>query len=533
MLGKIPLRLTMFIFSFVLVLSSVITSGWIMVYSISSAFEKELGQRAIAIARTVSQLSDIKTHIQQTEGAEIIQPIAERIRLATNVDYIVVFDMNRIRYSHPSESKIGTPFEGGDELASLSEHEYISKAHGVQGYAIRAFVPIMDEEGIRQVGVVVVGILAPTFQALLLEYQNDILLSLVWGLAIGLLGSWLLANHIKRQTLNLEPYEIAKLVEERSAVMQAMDIGIIATDDQGKINFINRRAKEYIKADETCIGKSFKNYFPQTWITSMESIDREVINRPLLSHGIMYLISIHPIYVKGHLAGSLITLTDRTEANVLAEELTGVRSLVDALRAQNHEYMNKLHSIAGLIQLERTEEALRIIIDETSDEQNLMQFLRDNIREYSVSGLLLGKRSRARELGVHLTIDEHSYLSGILEGFSAGDLVTMIGNLIDNAIESFQDKDEKEKHVYCLVQGETDELYLLVKDNGDGMTKEEKEKMFKYGFSTKASEGRGIGMPLVKQLVDAQHGEINVSSTKGEGTAIEIKIGKKKVTRYD
>lgn len=157
---KISLRLTMFIFSFVLVCSSVVTSGWIMVYSISSAFERE----------------------------------------------------------------------GGDERASLSEHEYISKAYGVLGYAIRAFVPVMDEEGVKQVGVVVVGILAPTFQALLLEYQNDILLSLVWGLAIGLLGSWLLANNIKRQTFNLEPYEIAKLVEERSAVMQAMDIGIIATD---------------------------------------------------------------------------------------------------------------------------------------------------------------------------------------------------------------------------------------------------------------------------------------------------------------
>src|SRR5690606_28961832 len=118
----------------------------------------------------------------------------------------------------------------------------------------------------------------------------------------------------------------------------------------------------------------------------------------------------------------------------LAEELTGVKSLVDALRAQNHEYMNKLHSIAGLIQLERTEEALRVMIDETSDEQNLIQFLRDKMTDYSVSGLLLGKRSRARELGVNLHIDKESYLTEITEGFNSGDLVTIIGNLLDNAM---------------------------------------------------------------------------------------------------
>ena len=282
---NIPLRLKMFIFSFILVFSSVLTSGIIMVYSISTAFEKELGERAIAIARTAAQLPDIKMHVGKEGGAQFIQPIAERIRLATNVNYIVVFDMDRIRYSHPSVSRIGTPFEGGDEMAALSEHEYISKAEGVLGHAIRAFVPIMDEEGIKQVGVAVVGILAPTIQALLVQYQFDILLSLIWGLAIGLIGSFLLANNIKKQTFNLEPYEIAKLVEERSAVMEAMDIGIIATDAKGNVTFMNRVAQEFTRAE----GKGnhvLADFFPHTWMTLAESIEQKITNRPLLCHGV-------------------------------------------------------------------------------------------------------------------------------------------------------------------------------------------------------------------------------------------------------
>lgn len=519
---RITLRTKMLLLSFIIVCFSVLTSGLIMVYSISSAFETELGERAIAISRTVAQLPDIKNHVGTEGGEDIIQPIAERIRLATNVDYIVIFDMNRIRYSHPSESNIGTVFEGGDERASLSEHEYISKAFGVLGYAVRAFVPIMDEEGIKQVGVVVVGLLTPTFQALLMQYQSDILLSLIWGLVIGLLGSWVLANNIKKQTFNMEPYEIAKLVEERSAVMQAMDVGIIAIDEEGKVSFMNRLAQHYTRKDKDR-PITLENIFPDTWLTISDDMNGQLMNRPLMSNGTMYLVSIYPIYVKEKLVGSLVTMTDRTEANRLAEELTGAKTLVDALRAQNHEYMNKLHSIAGLIQLERTEEALEVIIDVTTDEEDLVQFLRDHVTDYSVSGLLLGKRARAKELGVTCNIDRSSYLNHIVEGFSSGDLVTIVGNLIENAIESHAQNTEK-KYVNCLIQGDATFLLIEIEDNGNGMSQEEQDQMFTYGFSTKEKEGRGIGLALVKQIVAAHHGELKVASKLGEGTTIIVRV---------
>lgn len=518
---RISLRMKMFIFSFILVIFSVGTSGIIMIHNISSSFEKELGARAIAIARTVAQLPEVRSQVGEDNGSIIIQPIAERVRLATDVDYIVIFDMDRIRYSHPSESKLGTLFEGGDEQASLSEHEYISKAKGVVGYAIRAFVPVMDDGGVVQVGVVTVGILSPTIKSLIAEYSSNFMLSLFGGLFIGLLGSLIIANHLKKQTLNLEPYEIARLVEERSSMMQAMDIGILATNAEAETVFMNRLARLYTGCDEEKI--SLAQLFPDTWLAKESGAEVQVIYRPLLCQNTMYLVSIYPLNVQDRPVGSLIMMTDRKEAHILAEELTGIKILVDTLRSQNHEYMNKLHSIAGLIQLNRSEEALNMIIDEISDEQDVVQFLKDKISDYSVLGLLMGKRARAKELGVSLDIDERSFLSENLAGFSSGDMVTVLGNLIDNAMESCLQ--QSEKNVNFFIQGDSTFLFIEVRDSGCGM-QGEIDKIFDYGYSTKQTEGRGIGLALVKQIIESNKGSISVQTKLNYESIFIIKVGK-------
>ncbi|MDF1510232.1 sensor histidine kinase [Robertmurraya sp. DFI.2.37] len=523
---NIGLRTKMLLMSFIVVSVSIVTSGWIMVYRYSEVLEKELGERTMAIARTVAQMPEIKNNVGKSNGEKVIQPIVERTRVSTKVNYIVVFDMNRIRYSHPSEEQIGKPFVGGDENASLAEHEYISKALGTLGYSVRAFVPIMDEEGVKQVGVAVVGILLPTFQSLLGEYRNNILLSLLWGLSVGLGGSLILANHIKKQTLNMEPYEIARMVEERSAVMQAMDMGIITVDENGKITFMNRLAKQYTELviEDKRRWMHLSDIFPTTWktmVTLLKDQNQQNMNRNIVLNNRTYLISLFNIIVKGKFAGSLITMTDRTEANRLAEELTGAKTLVDALRAQNHEYMNKLHSIAGLIQLNRTEDALEFIIEETTIEENILQFLKEAINNHPVSGLLIGKKSRARELNIDFKIDHASYLYELVDGFSSGELVTIVGNLIENSFESFSDK-MKKPQVECLIQGDETKLLISVKDNGAGIAADRLSDIFTYGYSTKKREERGIGLALVKNIVENHDGQINVTSTVGVGTNITI-----------
>lgn len=526
---KIGLRAKMLLMSFVIVSISIVTSGWIMVDSFSNVLEKELGERAMAIARTVAQMPDVKNNVGKPDGEKVIQPIAERTRVATNVNYIVVFDMNRIRYSHPSEDLIGKTFVGGDESASLAEHEYTSKAKGTLGYSIRSFVPVMDDEGVKQVGVAVVGILMPTFQALMDNYRDKILLSLLWGLLIGLAGSLFLAHHIKKQTMDMEPYEIAKLVEERSAVMQAMEMGIISIDEEHDVTFMNRLAKQFLRFSEKDYTKEkihLSEVFPSIWDTIvmlLKDENQQNINRNIVLYNNTYLMSFYKIFVHGKLAGSLITMTDRTEANRLAEELTGVKTFVDSLRAQNHEYMNKLHSIAGLIQLDRTEDALDYIIEETTNEENIIQFLKENIKDHSVSGLLLGKKSRARELNIHFHINRDSYLHHLIDGFSSGDLITILGNLIENSFEAFSTQEDIHE-VDCLIQGNESNLLICVKDNGNGIPEDVLAGMFTYGFSTKSKEGRGIGLALVDHIVKSHGGKVEVTTEVGIGTEIRISV---------
>jgi two-component system, CitB family, sensor histidine kinase DctS len=162
------------------------------------------------------------------------------------------------------------------------------------------------------------------------------------------------------------------------------------------------------------------------------------------------------------------------------------------------------------------------MIDETSDEESIVQFLKDHFKHDAISGLLLGKRSRAKEMGVQLNIADDSYLTQIIENYRPADLVTIVGNLIDNALEACQSVELK--HVTCLIQGDIDHLYIRVQDTGIGMSETEKGKIFEYGFSSKAREGRGIGLALVKQLVEANNGKICVQSASGTGTTIEIRI---------
>lgn len=518
-MNTISLRMKMFMFSFILVLLSVVTSASIMIYSLSDSLEEQLGAKAIAIARTVAQLEEVKEQIGEKNGHIVIQPIAEKIRLATDVEYIVVFDMDRIRHSHPAEDRIGTEFEGGDEHASFSEHEYISKAKGILGYSVRAFVPIMDINGTKQVGVTVVGILAPPIKTLIIENFYDILVSLLWGLIIGGIGSLIIANHLKKQTLNLEPYEIARLVEERSSMMQAMDIGIIATDEKGNIIFMNYLAQKYTQYSGQ--SNQLKDLFPDSWLAQQVPQFKKTMDASLLCHDVMYLVNVFPIIVKNRSVGSLITMTNRQKAHMLAEELTGIKALVDALRAQNHEYMNQLHSIAGFIQLGRTEEAINMIVDEIADEQDVIQFLKDRIKNYSVLGLLLGKHSRAKELNVDLKIDEQSFLTDIMTNLSSGDLVTILGNLIDNALEACT---LERKQVNLLIESDVNYLFIRIDDSGVGIAGNT-QKIFEYGYSTKHKDERGIGLALVSQIVIASGGKINVASEQNVGTTITIKVG--------
>ncbi|AET67322.1 signal transduction histidine kinase regulating citrate/malate metabolism [Desulfosporosinus orientis DSM 765] len=509
------------ILSFILVLLSVLIAGVVIVNRISGKMEQEIGSRAMAIARTVAQLQEVQENLSKEEGSKKIQPLAERIRIATGVEYIVIFNMERIRYSHPYLDRVGTVFNDGDEGPALQRKEYLSQAVGVLGPSIRAFVPVLTDEGTRQVGVVAVGILVPTIRDIISTLRIQLYSSLLVGLALGVAGSFYLARNIKKNMFSLEPEEIARMLEERVAIFQAMDEGVVALDINQRITVINEKACRIAGITKTVLGAPLYDLEEFKVFAELQKGRDPAETTELRLGQTWVLINFMPVKVKEQVVGQVITIKDKTEVRKMAEELTGVKTFIEALRVQNHESLNKLHTIAGLIQLNKVQDAMEYVYKVTEEQQEVTKFLSKKIRHPSVAGLMLGKYNRGKELKVEVIFDEDSSLGDLPESLDSNTLTIILGNLLENAMEAVVGKELCEVH--CRIKQEETELVISIEDTGAGIAPDDEAKVFQWGFSTKGTENRGIGLPLVKQTVERLGGTIDLESGKW-GTRFGVRI---------
>ncbi|WP_240415243.1 ATP-binding protein [Paenibacillus periandrae] len=521
MLQRLKINWKIAFLSFGIVVFSLLIGGTILVGSIISLKEDELGRRLLVTARTVAQMPEVASRLSTPQQKDTsMQAAAERIRIINDVTYIVVMDMNRMRLTHPVESNIGTYSRGTDEGPAFAEHTYIAKAKGELGTALRAFVPVMNTEH-TQVGVVLVGQLLPSVGQVLLELSGQAYLILLISLVFGIWGSWLLAQHIKKQMFELEPHEIAELLTERTATFHAMHEGVIAIDKHERITICNDPAKQMLNIQGEVIGRMIREVVPDTRLPEILVLNQPIYNKELqIGHAVIMSNRV-PITVKGQTVGAVAIFRDRTEVAQMAEELTGVRTFVDALRVQNHEYMNKLHTIGGLIQLGSTDRALDYIFEITEQQVELTQYLTQRIKNDSLTGLLLGKISRGKELGITLEIDRQSHLEHLPERIDDHDFVILIGNLVENAFDALGGI-RADKRISLSIEQDEEVLSILVEDNGCGIDSAIQEKIFDQGFTTKGSGGRGFGLYLIASIIRKGGGSIVVDSKPAEGTSIFI-----------
>jgi two-component system, CitB family, sensor histidine kinase DctS len=519
--NSISIRWKVMFLTMVIVLVSVGVGGVVLIGHMIQLKEESLAERAMMTGKTVAQIPQVIEHIEKKEGWRIIQPIVERIRIIHHADYIVVMNMNRVRYAHPSDWKVGTVSKGEDEAAAFAEHTYTSKAKGVEGVAVRAFVPIMNERH-EQVGVVVVGQLLPSVWDLFKEIRYEIALTIVIVLGCGLLASLWFASHVKKQMFQLEPHEIARLLVERTAAFHAMHEGVIAIDKHERITIINEKAKQMMQIVGDVVGKPIREVIPDTRLPEILLTKQSVFQQEIIVGNQLIVSNRVPIEVDGEVVGAVAIFQDRTEVANMAEELTGVRAFVEALRVQNHEYMNKLHTIAGLIQLDKAEEALKFVFEETEEQTALLRFVRSNINDESIAGLLLSKVSRARELGIFLMIDTNSRLLHFPPRLDRHDFVILLGNLIENAFDACQASGKEEQLVEMYIGEHHEQLYIVIEDNGIGMTEDVQKYMLDYGFTTKSGSHRGVGMYLIANILKKSNGQMDIDSKINIGTTITI-----------
>ena len=465
--------------------------------------DRESGRQSLAIARTVSQIPEIRAAFSQPQPERIINPIAERIRRQTRAAFVVVANERGIRYSHPDPAKIGKPVST-DPSEPLSGKEFVGVQTGSLGRSVRAKVPVRGADG-RVIGLVSVGILEDAVSAQLRHDLPVLLIPPAIGLLLGAVGSLLLARRIKRQTFGLEPNEIGGLLEQREAVLHGIKEGTVATDVHGRVILVNDEATRLLDLDDSVIGRRLADIVPAGHVRDVLGGSVEGPDQVVLVNDRVLVANRMPVTMRGRDVGAVVTLRDRTELEGLLRELHDVRSLADALRAQEHEFSHRLHVIAGLIELGRHDDAVGYIHKASLVHQALVASIVENVSEPTLAALLLGKAAVASERGIELNVTDDTRLT---EDYGdARDLVTVVGNLVDNALDSVAAVGSGA--VTVTIRDEEQGVHVRVRDTGPGVDPWLVNEIFHDGFTTKVATGtgrRGLGLALVSQTVRRRTG---------------------------
>lgn len=522
-LNKGMIALTFFIIAFSLLIAGVFILG-----SIVNSKEKELQEQSMLVARTVATLPEIEEILHNENNLSIeaqarrVNQTVEQLRTVNSADYIVIMNMNHVRLSHPLTSKLGTVSTTPDEEAAYSEHYYTSKAKGEVGVMVRAFVPIMNAKH-QQIGVAVVGYRLPSVLEVLGGMKWEIALALTLSIAFGLWGALILSRRVKKQMLDYEPHEIAKLYTERIETFNAMHEGIIAIDKEFTVTIFNPKARQILGiGEQNLLGKKIYDILPDTRLPEILDFNQPIYNKELHINQHTILSNRVPIEVDGETVGAIAIFQDRTEVKKLAEELTGVKEFVQALRIQNHEHKNKLHTISGLLQLGHHQEAMDYIVEVQTTQEETTSFLNQRIQNQNIAGLVLSKINRGKELGIDVMMDEHSTLERLPEKLDFHDFVVVFGNLVENAFDALQLTSSSSKEIFISMDQNDETLSILVEDNGVGMTDEQIQKIFDNGFTTKNSANHGIGLYLISDILNKTNGSIDITSSLNEGTSILV-----------
>ncbi len=357
------------------------------------------------------------------------------------------------------------------------------------------------------------------------EYILVVLIANLAGLFVGIIGSVFLARNIKNILFGLEPKAIANIMQERSAMMDSVQEGLLSINKNGEIVLINSRAKEIFEYAGFAITNPLGEKIEKIYTTDMQDVLIKGASRIDFEekiNNVTVITNQFPIKIKNEIVGAITTFRLKTELEDLAEKLTGVRNYADALRAQTHEFMNKMHVILGLIELKEYDELKQYVRGIAAHTANAVNYVSSRLKDPILSGFIIGKLNRAKELDIEFMLTEESNIPEPLAQAYVDKLISIIGNLINNAFEAVEDY-ERERIVLLSIFVLDEELVITVEDSGAGIKPDVKDKIFEENFSVKG-ENRGIGLHLVKQILDDIDGKIEVESIVNEGSIFIVKI---------
>lgn len=510
--------------------------GAILFHVIDRQLHRDLGQRARVQASQIALMPGLADKVAARDVSAIARMI-QPIRRQSDASYIVIGDVHEQHLYHSeSPERLHLPMIGGDNAEVLQGKIIISMRQGGIGVSLRSKAPILDADN-RVIGIVSVGYLT--------SYIANINARLLWqaglyGLLLLLLlfiFSWMFTRNVKRQMFWLEPKDIALLVRQQKALLEAMYEGVFAINAEKQLLLINRAAREMLdihRPENELLGKPLVDVMqtPPAFFTQSDVAESSSHHdRIMVLNQRQVIVNRVPIELEPDAeSGWVFSFRDKNDINTLSSQLSQVKRYADNLRIMRHEQLNWTATLAGLLQMQRYDDAMRYIQAQSEGAQSVLDFVSAHVTSPALCGLLLGKYVSAREKGIELKFDPACQLTRIPAAISETALMSVTGNLLDNAVDATL-KAHTQAPVELYISDRNQELLIEVADRGCGVDDALKPHIFAQGVTTKpsgnhemAGSDHGIGLYLAAGYVHQAGGSIEISDNTPQGTIFSVFI---------
>lgn len=510
---------------FVLALTS--TISWVLYLDAEDNTFDSASQRMLAVATTFANDPYVLEAVQSPDPTALLQPYAAEVMDELGVDFVTIMDTDRTRYTHRNTSEIGGQYIGSIERA-LAGEPHVEVFTGTLGPSVRAIVPVFTADD-DVTALVSAGVTVDT-----VSIARNAQLPLVWLIAAGALTagtivSLVLSRHLRRATLGLGTEELSRMFVFYDSVLHSVRDGLVLTNLRGDLVLYNDQAAALLNLPPSGPGepKPASDVGLSPSVRELLAGGRRAVDEIHVTDDRVLVVNQEPaIPASGTKAlGTVTTIRDHTELEALSDEVQTMRTLTEALRAQTHEHANRLHTIVSLIELDRRTEALEFATRDLQQSQQLTDEVVGAIDEPFITALLIGKAAQAHERGLHLQID----VAGTLEtrGMDPRDLVTIIGNLLDNAFDAAAPSADRHVCLSIHTAGDNGDVVVIeVNDSGSGLSDAQLGSVFTLGTSSKGAAGtRGLGLALVRQAAHRLGGTIAVANDGGARFTVRLPAG--------
>ncbi|WOX12661.1 sensor histidine kinase [Streptomyces sp. N50] len=514
------------------VLIAVVVAGYALFTYVSdrSQAEDAAGRQAMAVARSVADSPSVIAAIGTSNPTAHLESYSLKVQRDTQVDFITIMNPQGIRWTHPDRKQIGKKFLGHIKPA-LKGDSFTETYTGTLGASVRAVTPV--KSGDTVIGLVSAGIRVEAITQRVQDQVTALIGVAAGALALGAVGTYVVNARLRRHTHGMNATELSHMHDYHQAALHAVREGLLMLDGQYRVALMNDGGRELLGVgpEVDVVGRSVASLGLPAPLTGALLSSEPRVDEVHLTASRVLVVNTSPVS-GGERRGTVVTLRDVTELQSLMGELDSERGFTQALRSQAHEAANRLHTVVSLIELGRAEEAVDFATAELELAQTLTDQVVSAVNEPVLAALLLGKTAQSNERGVELVVSEDSGLDdGLLpDSLPARDLVTILGNLIDNAVDAAQGSLRARVTVTARTEAEAgaggSALVLRVADTGAGVDPAHAEAVFQRGFSTKPAGpgGRGLGLALVRQAVNRHEGTLTVAEAEGGGAVFEVRL---------